>query len=55
MGGGLAYTFGALVYARKRPDPWPRVFGFHEIFHVCTIIGAGLHYAAMTVVVVEKF
>jgi hemolysin III len=38
---GLAYTAGALVYARKRPDPWPRVFGFHEVFHTCTIIGAG--------------
>jgi hemolysin III len=38
---GLAYTGGALVYARKRPDPWPRVFGFHEVFHLCTVIGAG--------------
>jgi len=28
--------------ARKRPDPWPRVFGFHEIFHACTLVGAGL-------------
>ena len=55
LGGGLAYTVGALVYARKRPDPWPRVFGFHEVFHVCTIIGAGLHFAAMAIVVVPKF
>jgi hemolysin III len=39
---GLAYTVGALVYARKWPDPWPRVFGFHEVFHSCTLIGAGL-------------
>jgi hemolysin III len=38
---GLAYTSGALVYARKRPDPWPRVFGFHEVFHACTVVGAG--------------
>jgi hemolysin III len=38
---GLAYTFGALVYARKRPNPWPGVFGFHEVFHACTVIGAG--------------
>jgi len=38
---GAAYTAGALVYARKRPDPWPDVFGFHEIFHSCTIVGAG--------------
>lgn len=38
---GVAYTAGALVYARKRPDPWPDVFGFHEIFHACTVVGAG--------------
>jgi hemolysin III len=39
---GSAYTAGALIYARKRPDPWPRVFGFHEAFHTCTVIGAGV-------------
>jgi hemolysin III len=39
---GVAYTSGALVYARKRPDPWPEVFGFHEVFHTCTVIGAGI-------------
>jgi hemolysin III len=38
---GAAYTGGALVYARKRPDPWPAVFGFHEVFHACTVVGAG--------------
>ena len=37
---GIAYPAGALVYARKRPDPWPEVFGFHEIFHACTVVGA---------------
>ena len=42
LAGGLAYTAGALVYARKRPDPWPDVFGFHEVFHACTLVGAGL-------------
>ena len=42
LAGGLAYTAGALVYVRKRPDPWPAVFGFHEIFHACTLVGAGL-------------
>ena len=55
LGGGLAYTVGALVYARKRPDPWPAVFGFHEVFHLCTIVGAGLHFAAMAAVVLPKF
>jgi hemolysin III len=39
---GVAYTGGALVYASKRPDPWPGVFGFHEVFHACTVVGAGL-------------
>jgi hemolysin III len=39
---GFAYTAGALVYARKWPNPWPRVFGFHEVFHACTLVGAGL-------------
>ena len=41
LAAGLAYTGGALVYARKRPDPWPGVFGFHEVFHACTVVGAG--------------
>jgi hemolysin III len=42
LAAGVAYTSGALIYARKRPDPWPGVFGFHEIFHACTVVGAGL-------------
>ena len=42
VAGGVAYTAGALAYARKWPDPWPRVFGFHEVFHLCTLVGAGL-------------
>ncbi len=42
LAGGLAYTAGAVVYARKRPDPFPTVFGYHEVFHACTIIGAAL-------------
>lgn len=55
MAGGVAYTGGAVIYALKRPDPWPRVFGFHEVFHVCTIVGAGFHYLAMSVVVNRLF
>ncbi len=47
LGGGLAYTVGAVVYALKRPDPWPTVFGFHEVFHLFTLIGAGLHLATI--------
>ncbi|WP_432558977.1 PAQR family membrane homeostasis protein TrhA [Granulicoccus sp. GXG6511] len=47
VAGGLCYTAGAIVYARKRPDPSPRWFGFHEIFHVATILGSACHYAAI--------
>jgi hemolysin III len=46
--GGLAYSVGAVVYALKRPNPSPRWFGFHEIFHVLTVVGYGCHYAAVT-------
>jgi hemolysin III len=45
--GGLAYTFGAVVYARCRPDPAPTVFGYHELFHVLTIVAAACHFAAI--------
>lgn len=54
VGGGVAYTVGAVVYATKRPDPWPRVFGFHEVFHLWTVIGAGLHLAAVGFVVLPR-
>jgi hemolysin III len=45
--GGLFYTAGAIVYSLKKPDPYPRVFGYHEIFHACTVVGAALHFAAI--------
>lgn len=54
LGGGLAYTVGAVIYAMKRPDPWPKVFGFHEVFHVFTIIGAALHFGAIAFWVLPK-
>ena len=38
--GGILYTIGAVIYARKRPDPFPRVFGYHEIFHLFVIAGS---------------
>ncbi|WP_424936518.1 MULTISPECIES: PAQR family membrane homeostasis protein TrhA [Bacteria] len=44
--GGLLYTFGAVVYALKRPNPWPGHFGFHEIFHVCTVLAFLCHWTA---------
>jgi hemolysin III len=42
--GGVAYSVGAIIYALKKPNPFPGVFGFHEIFHSLIIIGAVLHY-----------
>jgi hemolysin III len=45
--GGVLYTVGAVVFALGRPDPWPRVFGFHEIFHVFVILAAVAHFVAM--------
>ena len=50
LAGGVAYTVGALVYAVRRPDPWPRVFGYHEVFHACTLVGATLHLAVVVAI-----
>jgi hemolysin III len=51
IAGGLAYSVGGLVYALKRPDPAPATFGYHEIFHTCTLIGFACHYAAVVLAV----
>ena len=45
--GGVLYTVGAVIYARRRPDPRPDVFGYHEVFHTLTIGGAACHYAVI--------
>jgi len=42
--GGLAYSVGAVVYARKRPDPFPAVFGYHELWHLFVLAGAASHF-----------
>ncbi len=47
LAGGLAYTAGALVYAFRRPDPYPAVFGFHEVFHVLVIAAVACQYSAV--------
>jgi len=50
--GGLVYTAGAIVYARRRPDPAPAVFGYHELFHALTIVAVTCQYAAIALIVV---
>jgi hemolysin III len=47
IGGGIAYTAGAVVYALRTPDPFPVTFGYHEIFHVLVVIAAAAHFAAV--------
>jgi hemolysin III len=46
VAGGVLYTLGALVYGLKRPDPFPAHFGFHEIFHTCTVLAFLCHWTA---------
>ena len=51
--GGLIYSAGAVVYARKHPDPSPAWFGFHEIFHACTVVAALCHFTAIALTVLR--
>jgi len=50
VGGGL-YTFGAVIYAAHKPNPWPRSFGYHEIFHLLTVAAAACHYVVIAIFV----
>jgi hemolysin III len=43
--GGVLYTVGAVILMRRRPDPNPRVFGYHEVWHACTVAAGACHYA----------
>ena len=45
--GGVLYTVGAVVFSFQRPNPWPRVFGFHEIFHAFVVLAATAHFVAL--------
>jgi hemolysin III len=47
LGGGVIYSLGAVVYALKKPNPYPRVFGYHEIFHLFVTIAATMHFMAI--------
>ncbi|GEE01831.1 membrane protein [Gordonia spumicola] len=51
--GGVLYSLGAVLFALRWPDPWPGVFGHHEVFHACTAIAAALHYIAVWLVVLR--
>ena len=45
--GGVLYTIGAVFYALRRPNPWPKTFGHHEFFHACTLLAALCHHVAI--------
>lgn len=47
VAGGVLYTLGAVVYGTRRPDPSPRWFGFHEVFHACTVLAFLAHVVAV--------
>jgi hemolysin III len=51
--GGLAYTAGAIVYALRRPNPSPRVFGYHELFHALTLVAVACQYVAIAFYVLK--
>lgn len=48
LGGGALYTAGAILLGLRRPDPWPEVFGYHEFWHVLTLVAASMHFVALT-------
>jgi hemolysin III len=52
--GGLLYLIGAVIYASGKPNPWPKVFGYHEVFHSLVLAAAGLHYAVIAFAVLPK-
>lgn len=54
VGGGLFYTLGGIVYARRKPDPRPALLGYHELFHLCTIAAAACQYAAIAFFVLPR-
>lgn len=47
LGGGILYSLGAVIYATRRPDPFPAVFGYHEIFHLMIVVAVALQYSAI--------
>lgn len=54
LAGGIAYTAGAVVYALRRPDPFPAVFGYHEVFHALVIVAVACQYSAIAFFVLPE-
>ncbi len=54
VGGGVLYTVGGVVYALERPNPWPRVFGYHEVFHALVVAGSAVHYALVALFLLPR-
>jgi hemolysin III len=52
--GGVLYTLGGVVYAAKKPNPWPRVLGYHEVFHLLVILGSSVHYSLVAIYVLPS-
>jgi hemolysin III len=51
IAGGIVYTIGIPVLLTKRPNPWPRTFGYHEVWHTCTVVAGLCHFAAVMLLV----
>lgn len=49
VAGGILYTVGGVIYALRRPDPFPRVFGYHEVFHLLVVGASALHYSIVVI------
>lgn len=54
VAGGLAYTSGAVIYVRRRPDPAPEVFGYHEVFHALVVVAVACQYAVVAFFVLPQ-
>jgi hemolysin III len=52
--GGVLYLVGAVVYASGRPNPWPKVYGYHEVFHTLVLVAAALQYAVIAFAVLPR-
>lgn len=52
VAGGIVYSVGAVIYALKKPNPYPKYFGYHEIFHLLVMIAAALHFLAINRLIV---